>query len=719
MSRFEQWEPIDLMAGPKKFTIKGGVFAKDAKSHRLGLIVSSNHAPVTMTGTIQGIAKLPPHTGNSIEKYEFDGVIDSSDSSRVYVDVPAEALYYPGQLTIAIRNNLDNARTVLATFTGWVDSTTDGIPGVPPSMLPDNIEDFIAELSVVRQEIDGALDEIEAKGEEVLASIPQDYTSLSQDVSDLKSAINSVDKAIGTEFITLKDGAYIFTGQSVGQTVTLTETANSSFAYAICNVTPGDIIIINGVGSGNAYLWSFIDSENILLSKDAGNTTGSNLLVEAPLNSAKIIINSTVAGKGDCYIGRYIKDVVKDLSDIVQTEHLITASDVLYTNSNFFITNGTITYTNNGRPFNSLSVKASKIRFKYTRQYSNNDLYFGVSVDGKFVGEATRTVKTSIVEIDGQSVTAFPGAVLITSTGDSNYSATPNEYEGEILNGVVTLKKEGTTIFKFSLPAGTNIEGFSFLNYNSQPIADCTIIQNNALSMVNDLYLKVGKYDLTGKNKAFRLVAGVIRNGGNGWEFIVDSGHQGDLNCASVSANSSGQIVIDYSGIGAKKTISLLIAPDETFARAGYICGASVGSSASYVEIYKYAPVSVCGYIECKNDGTIEIDSNTSSGITSATWDSENNRMHIVHSTVSASACPVAIPALYSTTIPRIYSSSGTSTDIQFINISDGTTATEVTNKLSFRFQRTSPNDLQLVKQDANGIVSQNGNFWFIGIFEV
>ena len=191
------------------------------------------------------------------------------------------------------------------------------------------------------------------------------------------------------------------------------------------------------------------------------------------------------------------------------------------------------------------------------------------------------------------------------------------------------------------------------------------------------------------------------------------------MNCASVSSNASGQIVIDYSGIGVKKVISLLIAPDETFARAGYLCGASVGSSASYVEIYKYTPVSVCGYIECKNDGTIEIDSNTSTGITSAAWDSENNRMHIVHSAVSSAACPVAIPALYSTTIPRVYSSSGTSADLQFVNISDGTIATEVTNKLTFRFQRTSPNDLQLVKQDANNIVAANGNFWFMGIFEV
>lgn len=196
MSRFEQWEKVDLQAGVQRFPVHGGFFTHDALGNRLGLIVSSNHAPATITGTIQGIAKLPPHTGNSIEKYEFDGVIDSSDSSRVYIDVPAEALYYPGQLTIAIRNNLDNARTVLATFTGWVDSTTDGTPGVPPSTLPDDIEDFIAELSVVRQEIDGALDEIEAKGEEVLASIPEDYTSLSQDVSDLKSALIDGDAPI-------------------------------------------------------------------------------------------------------------------------------------------------------------------------------------------------------------------------------------------------------------------------------------------------------------------------------------------------------------------------------------------------------------------------------------------------------------------------------------------------------------------------------------------
>lgn len=213
MSQFEQFEHIELTAGPKKFSINGGVFAKDAKSYRLGLIISQNRSPATVTGTIQGIAKLPPHTGNSVEKYEFDGVIDPNNSSKVYIDVPAEALYYSGQLTIAIRNNLDSVRTVLATFTGWVDSTTEGTPGVPPGTLPDDIEDFIAELSVVRQEIDGALDEIEAKGEEVLESIPQDYTELSADVGDLKSILeetqNDVNDAIGAYPTEEKSGTVI------------------------------------------------------------------------------------------------------------------------------------------------------------------------------------------------------------------------------------------------------------------------------------------------------------------------------------------------------------------------------------------------------------------------------------------------------------------------------------------------------------------------------
>ena len=325
MSRFEQWEPIDLMAGPKKFTIKGGVFAKDAKSHRLGLIVSSNHAPVTMTGTIQGIAKLPPHTGNSIEKYEFDGVIDSSDSSRVYIDVPAEALYYPGQLTIAIRNNLDNARTVLATFTGWVDSTTEGTPGVPPSTLPDDIEDFIAELSVVRQEIDGALDEIEAKGEEVLASIPEDYTSLSQDVSDLKSAVDDI--VGGYKYI----GTYPQINGMINSSGNWAN-VNANYQHIAIPIASGDAVTVVGNDSTNTII-AFLTSHTTPVSGAASFssatgftsriqlTKGASYSYTVPSDALYLYVSTTYNGNLNSLLAKKIVingfDLMKKLGDAV------------------------------------------------------------------------------------------------------------------------------------------------------------------------------------------------------------------------------------------------------------------------------------------------------------------------------------------------------------------------------------------------------------------
>ena len=128
MSRFEQWEKVDLQAGVQRFPVHGGFFTHDALGNRLGLIVTNGNDPVTLTGSIKGFAKLPPHTDDDVQIFEITGSIDGN---RAYVDLPEECYYYSGPMTVAIRNIDGNETTTLASFAGFVDAATDGNIGTP------------------------------------------------------------------------------------------------------------------------------------------------------------------------------------------------------------------------------------------------------------------------------------------------------------------------------------------------------------------------------------------------------------------------------------------------------------------------------------------------------------------------------------------------------------------------------------------------------------
>ena len=61
----------------------------------------------------------------------------------------------------------------------------------------------------------------------------------------------------------------------------------------------------------------------------------------------------------------------------------------------------------------------------------------------------------------------------------------------------------------------------------------------------------------------YRVISGVIRNTGTGWELI--GGDHEAINVDSVSDNSS-TIVIDFTTLAATKIVSFLIVPDDDYA---------------------------------------------------------------------------------------------------------------------------------------------------------
>lgn len=157
MAEFSKFVHVDLNAGVRNVPVEGGFFRRDALANRLGVIVSKDHEPVTLTGIIKGFVKYPPHdppvTGTDVTIYSFNGTIDQEDQSRAYIDLPAEAYYYNGPITVAIRNDVGDKKTVLATFSGYVSDSTDGTDGIPLHSLPDDIDQFISYLSQLETDI--------------------------------------------------------------------------------------------------------------------------------------------------------------------------------------------------------------------------------------------------------------------------------------------------------------------------------------------------------------------------------------------------------------------------------------------------------------------------------------------------------------------------------------------------------------------------------------
>lgn len=83
-------------------------------------------------------------------------------------------------------------------------------------------------------------------------------------------------------------------------------------------------------------------------------------------------------------------------------------------------------------------------------------------------------------------------------------------------------------------------------------------------------------------NDEYTLVAGVIRNSGNGWALLNDDGHE-PIGITGVSQDDQ-KIIITYAP--QSKVIALTVTVDETMAAEGYSVGASVGLDTTRIYIY-------------------------------------------------------------------------------------------------------------------------------------
>ena len=146
--------------------------------------------------------------------------------------------------------------------------------------------------------------------------ISQLSADLADNVNDLKSTITNI---TGYEAISFTNGKYIKTNLNVGDLVDLTPvTGYNTNNYAIVDAQEGDKFTINATGGNAGRLWCFVDSNNVLLSVAASGAIATNLILTAPANASKLILNP-VSGYGEIYKGEYLVDVTNRLESYVNT----------------------------------------------------------------------------------------------------------------------------------------------------------------------------------------------------------------------------------------------------------------------------------------------------------------------------------------------------------------------------------------------------------------
>jgi len=156
------------------------------------------------------------------------------------------------------------------------------------------------------------------------------------------------------------------------------------------------------------------------------------------------------------------------------------------------------------------------------------------------------------VETDGYSQISFHGVAA------APFSA--RLLRGSGANGDFTIAQTGT--------GNLNLDGGAALLRDSNKVIDAS---DGALVSSG-----VGE----------RTLLGVIRQStdSGGWAFLNDAGHAPiGFNAATIS-QSTTDITLPFSFTGARVR-SLLAVPDETFARRGLICGASVGTSSATLQL--------------------------------------------------------------------------------------------------------------------------------------
>ena len=128
-----------------------------------------------------------------------------------------------------------------------------------------------------------------------------DISELKNKTSELKGDLVNLTESKRIEFV---DNYNItLSTYSIGDVVNLTpNTMNSGWRYSITSCKENDIILLNCHGGWTPRAYAFLDADNKMLSVSVEDFTATDLILIAPKNSSKIVINDSKTN-GICYFG--------------------------------------------------------------------------------------------------------------------------------------------------------------------------------------------------------------------------------------------------------------------------------------------------------------------------------------------------------------------------------------------------------------------------------
>lgn len=211
--------------------------------------------------------------------------------------------------------------------------------------------------------------------------------------------------------------------------------------------------------------------------------------------------------------------------------------------------------------------------------------------------------------------------------------------------------------------------------------------------------------DLASSDKKIKLVAGIIRNSGSGWDFIENTTHS-KLNLSSVTEDTTSiKVNFDFT---AKKILGFSAIPDETFSGNGIKCGTSVGTTSVIIKLHKEV-MPFGGYIYY--DGS-NWNISKSNGITSATF--SNGILTLKHANIGTGNQYFASVEGRDGALCSLGSVGADNLQVKFYDYSGSLKTTEDT---SMKFYLTRENRPQTLVP--SNVVDANGNIWLMGIFEI
>lgn len=137
MAQIETWLKTDLKHVVRVQELDGNLFTADNMANRIGVILTNNGSPVTITGGI---------TAYLIRSDEATLIMNgASEGNRAWIDLPASAYTKIGPFSVVIKNGA----TTIGACTGYMyRSTTDEI--VDPGHVIPSIEELLAEIENTR-----------------------------------------------------------------------------------------------------------------------------------------------------------------------------------------------------------------------------------------------------------------------------------------------------------------------------------------------------------------------------------------------------------------------------------------------------------------------------------------------------------------------------------------------------------------------------------------